>query len=48
MVGRFSGTFGLGRRRARRTAAADLAALYRERDIQRARAKERDPALPLQ
>ena len=31
-------------------AAADaaLAALYRERDIQRAAAKERDPAAPLQ
>ena len=29
-------------------AEAELAALYRERAIQRARAAERDPALPLQ
>jgi hypothetical protein len=33
--------------RARRNAEAELAALYRERDIARARAAERDPAQPL-
>ena len=33
--------------RARQHAEAELAALYRERAIARARAAERDPALPL-
>jgi hypothetical protein len=33
---------------ARQRADAQLAALYRERDIARARANERDPAAPLQ
>jgi hypothetical protein len=32
---------------ARQRAGAQLAARYRERDIQRAQAVERDPALPL-
>jgi len=33
---------------ARQRAEAELTELYRERDIQRARAAERDPAAPLQ
>jgi septal ring factor EnvC (AmiA/AmiB activator) len=37
----------LAARRAREMAEAELAALYREREIARARAAERDPALPL-
>jgi hypothetical protein len=34
--------------RPRQRAEAELADLYRERDIQRAKAAERDPAAPLQ
>jgi len=37
-----------GGRAARQNADAEPAALYREHDIQRAAAKERDPTLPLQ